>query len=84
MSEKKALYASNDQWQILCEYADAATCRQWFTYGNYIDEVLSRNTSPTLMLVMQYYAHDHLYSPALIVSTGAAGGRCKIDEEKSN
>lgn len=30
----------NDQWQVLAEYTADTTCRQWFTYGNYIDEVL--------------------------------------------
>jgi hypothetical protein len=45
------------------------TCRQWFTYGNYVDEVLSRNEHPYgLILAMQYYAHDHLYSPAALAS----------------
>jgi len=57
-------YYYNDQWQILCEYNAETTCRQWFSYGNYIDEVMSRNTHPTDMQMAQYYAHDHLYSPA--------------------
>jgi len=64
-------YYYNDQWQILCEYTDDSTCRQWLTYGNYVDEVLSRSTNPTAVLAMQFYAHDHLYSPAaLAISTG--------------
>jgi len=61
-------YYYNDQWQMLCEYTAETTCRQWFSYGNYIDEVLSRNTHPTDMQMAQYYAHDHLYSPAVLVS----------------
>ncbi|NLW83450.1 MAG: hypothetical protein GXY41_03450 [Phycisphaerae bacterium] len=62
-------YYYNDQWQILAEYTDDTTCRQWFTYGNYIDEVLSRNAHPYgLILAMQYYAHDHLYSPAALAN----------------
>jgi RHS repeat-associated protein len=62
-------YYYNDQWQILCEYTADTTCRQWFTYGNYIDEVLSRNAHPYgLILAMQYYTHDHLYSPAALAS----------------
>jgi RHS repeat-associated protein len=62
-------YTYNDQWQILAEYTDDTTCRQWFTYGNYIDEVLGRNAHPYgLILAMQYYAHDHLYSPAALAN----------------
>ena len=46
VASETAYYYYNDQWQILCEYADDTTFRQLFTYGNYIDEVLSRNAHP--------------------------------------
>jgi RHS repeat-associated protein len=60
---------ASDLLQILCEYTADTTCRQWFTYGNTIDEVLSRNEHPYgLILAMQYYAHDHLYSPAALAN----------------
>ncbi len=43
-------YYHNDQWQILAEYTGDTTWRQWFAYGNYIDEVLSSSTHPVLMV----------------------------------
>jgi RHS repeat-associated protein len=61
-------YTYNDQWQILAEYTSDTTCRQWFTYGNYIDEVLSRSTHPMLVPAIQFYSHDHLYSPAALAN----------------
>ena len=65
-----------DQWQILAEYTDDTTCRQWFTYGNYIDEVLVMNDGAD----DTYYAHDHLYSPAaLLDDTGAVVERYEYD-----
>jgi len=36
----------------------------WFVYGNYIDEVLAKSTSP--MAVVKFYIHDHLYSPVAL------------------
>jgi RHS repeat-associated protein len=62
------VYYYNDQWQILCEYTGDTTCRQWFTYGNYVDEVLSRNAHPMPIPAMQFYTHDHLYSPAALAN----------------
>ncbi|NLW83446.1 MAG: hypothetical protein GXY41_03430 [Phycisphaerae bacterium] len=65
--EKTTRFVNNDQWQIPAEYTDDTTCRQWYTYGNYIDEVLIRNTHLAGMpLTMRYYAHDHSYSSAAL------------------
>ena len=45
--EKTTQFIDNDPWQILTEYTADTTCRQWFTYGNTIDAVLSINPHPT-------------------------------------
>ena len=56
-----------DPRRIPAEYTAPATCRQWYTYGKYIDEVLSRNTHLAGMpLTMRYYVHDHSYSSAAL------------------
>lgn len=70
-TQPNVYYYYNDQWQILCEYTGTDSCLQWLTYGNYIDEVLSRNTSTTAMLVIQYYIQDHLYN---VVGLANGGG----------
>jgi RHS repeat-associated protein len=69
-TQPNVYYYYNDQWQILCEYTGTDSCLQWFTYGNYIDEVLSRNTSTTAMLVIQYYIQDHLYNVVGLANMG--------------
>ena len=57
-------YYYNDQWQILDEYVDG-NWRGGYTYGNYIDEVLSVSSRPRPNVIdFTYFAHDHLYSPA--------------------
>ncbi|HUT31495.1 MAG TPA: hypothetical protein VMX13_16995 [Sedimentisphaerales bacterium] len=66
-------------WQVLCEYDGSGTFKAWYAYGNYIGEVLMRGTSiaPTFM---KFYVHDHLYSPAALVSyTGWVYERYEYD-----
>jgi len=57
-------YYYNYKWQVLGEYDDNDTFKGTYVYGNYIDEVLYK---PMLI----YYVHDHLYSPAALVSFAA-------------
>ena len=57
-------YYYNDQWQVLEERDGSDVLKQYFVYGNYIDEVLARFVS----MIPLYYAHDHLYSPAALVN----------------
>jgi RHS repeat-associated protein len=49
---------------VLAEYNNSGTLLRRYVYGNYIDE--------TLMMLADdaeyYYAHDHLYSPAALMS----------------
>ena len=53
----------------MCDYNDSDVLQNWFAYDNYIDEVLviaaDANTANT-----RYFVHDHLYSPAALVSAG--------------
>lgn len=62
-SDTRYYYYSSDQ-QVLAEYdncTSAANLIQWFVYGNYIDEVVARNTA-TPAANMQYYVQNLQYS----------------------
>jgi len=61
-------YYYNDPWQILAEYTADTTCRQWFTYGNYIDETVSHRWATPGGSLRRYLLHDHLYSPVALLS----------------
>ncbi len=75
----KPTYYYNDKWQVLCDYNDSNDLQMWFTYGNYIDEVLTANEDfPGSGY--RYYVHDHLYSPvALMNYSGAVQERYEYD-----
>ena len=66
-ASKTRRYYYNNNWQVLCEYDGSNNFKQWFAYGNYIDEVLIINTS-NLPFLTRFYVHDHLYSPAALTS----------------
>ena len=61
---------------MLTEYDNSNNLQRKFIYGNYIDEVL-------LMIAGEndyYYAHDHLYSPAVLIdSSGTVLERYEYD-----
>jgi len=85
-------YYYNDNWQILCEYDGGGNFKQWYAYGNYIDEVLIRGVTTGTSSLM-YYGHDHLYSPVLLAYyTGTpferyeydAYGNCQIMDASYN
>ena len=54
-------------WQVLTEYNGSGVFKQWYAYGNYIDEVLAKGTTPFPVSAM-FYIHDHLYSPAALTN----------------
>jgi hypothetical protein len=54
-------------WQVLTETNESGTLKAWYAYGNYIDEVLMTGFV-SLPMAAKYYVHDHLYSPAALVS----------------
>ncbi|MCK4292774.1 MAG: hypothetical protein KAY65_06220 [Planctomycetes bacterium] len=60
------IYYYNDKWQVLCDYNDSNDLQMWFTYGNYIDEVLTANEG-FAGFGYRYYVHDHLYSSVALV-----------------
>ena len=59
-------YYCNDRWQVIEERTGSDALRQYFLYGNYIDEVVAK--FGTLTGLPHYYTHDHLYSPAALVN----------------
>jgi RHS repeat-associated protein len=56
---------SGGGWQVLCEYDGSDAYKLWYSYGNYIDEVLIMGISHSYILA-KFYIHDHLYSPAAL------------------
>ena len=67
VASQTTLYYHNHNWQVLCEYNGSDEVQRWFVYGNYIDEVLAMGTG-TSAKTARLYIHDHLYSPAALVS----------------
>jgi RHS repeat-associated protein len=67
VADEPTFYYYNDKWQVLCEY-DFSALQRWYAYGNYIDEVLVMGESWSEESDdIYYYAHDHLYSPVVLV-----------------
>lgn len=62
-SSKTRRYYYNNNWQILEEYDSSNTLKNWYAYGNYIDEVLMMGNGTNYMGA-KCFVHDHLYSPA--------------------
>ncbi|NLK40499.1 MAG: hypothetical protein GX298_00395 [Planctomycetes bacterium] len=83
--EKTTRFADNDQWQVLTQgywsqqYAGLAISRNYI-YGNYIDETLGFqwvvDGSPG---ARYYYLHDHLYSPAAMLTEWGVAERYEYD-----
>jgi YD repeat-containing protein len=72
-------YYYNNNWQVLCEYDGAGTFKLWYAYGNYIDEVVMMGNGPVAAFA-KFYVHDHLCSPAALVSyTGTVLERYEYD-----
>jgi len=61
-------YYYNADWQVLAETDDQGTLQREYVYGNYIDEVLLMVADPVGSPSEYYLAHDHLYSPAALIS----------------
>jgi len=81
LTGETTVYYHNNNWQVLCDYNDSDVFQRWYGYGNYIDEVLWLSEysfySP---YVVEYYVHDHLYSPvALVAFNGAVHERYEYD-----
>ena len=78
-------YWYNDQWQVLTQgywsqaYAGLALSRNYI-YGNFIDEVLGfewvLNGTPSIWYI---YLHDHLYSPAAMLTEWGIVERYEYD-----
>jgi len=72
-------YYHNYKWQVLTEYNGSGVFKQWYAYGNYIDEVLMMGTTASPASA-RFYIHDHLYSPAVLTNwTGSILERYEYD-----
>ena len=65
------MYYYNNNWQVMADYNDSDVFQQWYAYGNYIDETLWQSTLNNNVSALKCYVHDHLYSPAALVSFNA-------------
>jgi len=76
IANNTSLYYYSDNWQVLAEYDGSGVLQASYAYGNYIDEVLLMRRGG----VDYFYLHDHLYSPAaLLSSSGAVVERYEYD-----
>ncbi|NIT55187.1 MAG: hypothetical protein GWN00_02735 [Aliifodinibius sp.] len=72
-------YYHNYNWQVLTEYNGSGVFKQWYAYGNYIDEVIMMGTTGSPASA-RFYIHDHLYSPAALTTwTGTILERYEYD-----
>jgi len=60
-------YYYNYKWQVLTEYNGSGVFKQWYAYGNYIDEVLMMGTTAAPPSA-RFYIHDYLYSPVALTN----------------
>jgi len=67
IAEETTLYYYNDKWQVLCDYNDSDVRLRKFLYGNYIDEALAIVLADNIY----FYSHDHLHSPAALMTATA-------------
>jgi len=77
-TEKPTRYLDNDQEAVVQTLVSggAETDVRYFVFGSYIDDVLVMHEGAGGL----YYAHDHLYSPAVLYgSTGIAVERYEYD-----
>lgn len=58
-------YYYNNNWQILGEYERLNNFKNWYAYGNYIDEILMMSNGTNFMTV-KCFVHDHIYSPVVL------------------
>ena len=76
-------YYYNYNWQVLAEYDGSDTLQRIFIYGNGTCPTCRRIDEVLLMKAGEndyYYAHDHLYSPALLTdSSGTVIERYEYD-----
>ncbi len=61
------MYYYDHNWRVLAEYDGSNNIRRKFAYGNTIDEVLFMIDSDS---TEYYYTHDHLHSPAVLLTLG--------------
>ena len=73
-TETRYYYSNN--WQVLEERDGDGYLIQWYAWGNYIDELLIRSTGTTIY-DLNFYLHDHLYSPAVMAGWGGFVGGTK-------
>jgi len=67
IADETTLYYYNDKWQVLCDYNDSDVRLRKFLYGNYIDEALAIVLPDNIY----FYSHDHLHSPAALMTATA-------------
>jgi len=60
-----------DNWRVLAETDDQAAIQRVYVYGNYLDEALLMIDKTGQSDVDYYYVHDHLFSPAALLSDAA-------------
>lgn len=69
-------YYYSNNWQVLEERNEDGDLKNWYTYGNYIDELLMKSTAATGTGSCKMYLHDHLYSPVRLIDTGGNTYEC--------
>jgi len=57
-----------DNWRVVAETDDQAAIQRVYVYGNYLDEALLMIDKTGQSDVDYYYVHDHLFSPAALLS----------------
>ena len=67
VASETTLYYYDQNWRVLAEYDGSNNIRRKFAYGNTIDEVLFMIDSDS---TEYYYTHDHLHSPAVLLTLG--------------
>jgi len=69
IADANTIYYCNYEWQVLVDVNESDVMQNIYLYGNYVDGLVMRYDGSDSE--WYFYAHDHLYSPAVLMDDNA-------------